>query len=186
VTGEGLKKAGIPRWSNGGRNEPATTFEGAASLRFPEAVREVTPPGRSTVKYLIASTVFITILTLPAARAQQTNTDCTISGNTANCTSTTTPDYSQGFAKSMDQFSKSMQDTTTNLQGARAARTATLQAEVNIVYCQQNPEGYITTKDGAKPCSEETARVVAFCTIKPKNKLCKFFAQHRAVPVVKP
>jgi hypothetical protein len=68
-----------------------------------------------------------------------------------------------------------------NLAAAiRAKKASSERAKVNIVYCQQNPQGSIPTKDGTKTCSEETARAVAFCTVKPKDKMCKFFVQHQA------
>jgi hypothetical protein len=132
------------------------------------------------MKTLVAVAVFA-LFAIPTVKAQTTQTNCNLYGNTANCTSTTTPTYGPDPA-AMAQAGQNMGAAMGNLAAVmRAKKAASERAEVNIVYCQQNSEGSITTKDGTKSCSEAAAREVAFCTIKPKDKLCKFFAQHRAV-----
>ncbi|MGB8523916.1 MAG: hypothetical protein WCD43_13195, partial [Candidatus Acidiferrales bacterium] len=118
------------------------------------------------MKYLIASVVFITILAVPAARAQQTNTNCTLNGNTANCTSNSTPTFQQ----SMDSFNKSMQATGNNIA---AARQANMNAKVKIEYCHQNPGGSVTTDSGQiRGCLDEIAYVKAACDVRKWKGLC--------------
>jgi hypothetical protein len=110
--------------------------------------------------------VFITILTVPGARAQQTNTNCTLYGNTANCTSNSTPTFQQ----SMDSFNKSMQAMGNNIG---AAREANMDAKVKIEYCRQNPGGSVTTNSGQiRGCVDEIAYVKAACDVRKWKGLC--------------
>ena len=83
--------------------------------------------------------VFVTALAvLPVAKAQQTQTNCTVNSNTVNCTSNSTPTFQQN----MDSFNKSMQVAGNNIA---AARQANMNDKVKIEYCHQNPGGSITT-----------------------------------------
>src|SRR6266571_2514896 len=134
------------------------------------------------MKTLPAVAVFVALFAVPTVKAQTTQTNCNLYGNTANCTSTTTPTYGPDPA-AMSQAGKDMGTAMGNLAAViRAKKAASQRAKVNIVYCQQNPEGSFTSADGTtKTCSEAAKRETAFCAVKPKDKLCKFFVQYQAV-----
>jgi hypothetical protein len=111
-------------------------------------------------------TAFVITLGVPAARAQQTQTNCTINGNTANCTSNSTPTFQQ----SMDSFNKSMQATGNNIA---AARQANMNDKVKIEYCHQNPGGSITTGSGQiRGCVDAIAYVKAACDVRKWKGEC--------------
>jgi hypothetical protein len=118
------------------------------------------------VKYLIASMVFITMFTVSAARAQQTQTNCTLYGNTANCTSDSTPTFQQN----MDSFNKNMEGIGNNIA---AVRQANMNAKVKIEYCHQNPGGSVTTDSGQiRSCVDEIAYIKAECDVRKWKGLC--------------
>ena len=58
-------------------------------------------------------TIFATLLAVPTAIAQQTQTDCTVNANSASCTSDTSPSFQQN----MDTFSKNMESIGKNVAG---------------------------------------------------------------------
>ncbi len=53
---------------------------------------------------------------------------------------------------------------------------------VNVVYCQQNPNGIVTTGNGEKQgCSDEIAHVTAICTVREwKGKPCEALSANKA------
>jgi hypothetical protein len=109
--------------------------------------------------------VFVIVLAVPAL-AQQTQTNCTLNGNTANCTSNSTPTFQQ----SMDSFNKSMDATGKNIA---AARQANMNDKVKIEYCHQNPSGSITTGSGQiRGCVDAIAYVKAACDVRKWKGLC--------------
>jgi len=110
--------------------------------------------------------IFVTALAAPVALAQQTQTNCTLNGNTANCTSNSTPTFQQN----MDSFNKSMQATGNNIA---AARQANMNAKVKIEYCHQNPGGSVTTDSGQiRGCVDEIAYIKAECDVRKWKGLC--------------
>jgi hypothetical protein len=68
------------------------------------------------------------------------------------------------------------------------AQTANPEEEritINVVYCQQNPNGIVTTGSGEKQsCSDEIAHVTAICTVREwKGKPCEALSGNRATAV---
>ena len=128
------------------------------------------------MKKLIA-TITLALCFAIGTSAQTTHTNCTMYGNTADCTSTT-----HDTNADMGQAGRDMGTAIgTIIARSRASRAYKNRVETNIIYCEQNPDSSIILRDGTiKTCSEAEKREVAFCTLKPKDKLCKFFAQHRA------
>jgi hypothetical protein len=122
---------------------------------------------RNSVKFaMIAVAVFVTAIAVPGALAQQTQTNCTLNGNTANCTSNSTPTFQQN----MDSFNKSMQATGNNIA---AVRQANMNAKVKIEYCHQNPGGSVTTDSGQiRGCVDEIAYIKAECDVRKWKGLC--------------
>jgi hypothetical protein len=57
---------------------------------------------------------------------------------------------------------------------------------VNVVYCQQNPNGTVTTGNGEKQgCTDELARVTAMCTVREwKGKPCEALSSNKATAIV--
>jgi hypothetical protein len=110
--------------------------------------------------------VFVTLVAVPVALAQQTQTNCTLNGNTANCTSNSTPTFQQ----SMDSFNKSMQATGNNIA---AATQASMNDKVKIEYCHQNPGGSVTTSSGQiRGCLDAIAYVKAACDVRKWKGPC--------------
>src|ERR1700723_907862 len=115
------------------------------------------------MRYLFLATA---VLFAVPVFAQQTQTNCTLNGNTANCTSNSTPTFQQ----SMDSFNKSMQATGNNIA---AARQANMNDKVKIEYCHQNPGGSITTSSGQiRGCVDAIAYVKAACDVRKWKGLC--------------
>jgi len=110
--------------------------------------------------------VFVATIAVPSALAQQTQTNCTLNGNTANCTSNSTPTFQQ----SMDSFNKSMDATGKNIA---AVRQANMNAKVKIEYCHQNPAGSVTTDSGQlRGCVDEIAYIKAECDVRKWKGMC--------------
>jgi hypothetical protein len=123
--------------------------------------------GEDNMKFL-TMLAFATALAFPAM-AQQTQTDCTLYGNTANCTSNSTPTFQQ----SMDTFNKNMEDTANNLAAIKQARQANMDAKVRVEYCRQNPGGSVTTSGGQiRGCIDEIAYVRAACDVQKWKGVC--------------
>src|SRR5208283_6042616 len=59
---------------------------------------------------------------------------------------------------------------------------------INVVYCQLNPNGTVTTGTGEKQgCSEEIARVTAVCMVHDwKGKPCEALSNNKATAIVSP
>ena len=57
---------------------------------------------------------------------------------------------------------------------------------INVVYCQQNPNGTVTTGNGEKKgCSDEIAYMTAFCTVHEwKGKSCEALSNTKATAIV--
>jgi hypothetical protein len=57
---------------------------------------------------------------------------------------------------------------------------------VNVVYCQQNPNGTVTTGNGEKRgCTDELAHVTATCTVREwKGKFCEALSSNKATAIV--
>jgi hypothetical protein len=57
---------------------------------------------------------------------------------------------------------------------------------VNVVYCQQNPNGTVTTGNGEKQgCTDELSRVTAMCTVREwKGKPCEALSSNKATAIV--
>ncbi|HXN18480.1 MAG TPA: hypothetical protein VN875_09135 [Candidatus Binatus sp.] len=66
------------------------------------------------------------------------------------------------------------QDALDNEKAAYAAQVAS--AKVNIVYCQQNSAGSVTTGQGVKACPELLGYAKALCTVNPKESICDTLA----------
>jgi hypothetical protein len=114
----------------------------------------------------IAILFFIVAAAVPSALAQQTQTNCNLYGNTANCTSTTTPTFQQ----QMDSFNKSMESLGNNIG---AARQQTMNVKVRLEYCRQNPAGSVVTDTGlVRNCVDEIAYIKAACDVKKWKGLC--------------
>jgi hypothetical protein len=104
---------------------------------------------------LLTITVFALFAFVGIAGAQ-TTTNCTGSGDSVSCTSTPTPEHGLIPIGSM-------------VAGHKAKAAEEKQAEVNLVFCQQNPGGQLTDMD----CKTEIATVKAKCVVSPKEKICK-------------
>jgi hypothetical protein len=112
------------------------------------------------MKTLLVVAVFVALFAAPIVKAQTTQTNCNLYGNTADCTSTTHPSPAQD----MDQFSRDMQTTAANIRAIRAARAAR----------RASPEG------------QQLALIKAQTKlVKEQEKLAKQEAKHR-VQAVKP
>ena len=121
---------------------------------------------RTSSMKLATIAVFVTALAVPFAKAQQTQTNCTVNSNTVNCTSNSTPTFQQ----SMDSFNKSMQATANSIA---ATRQANMNDKVKIEYCHQNPGGSITTGSGQiRGCVDAIAYVKAACDVRKWKGLC--------------
>lgn len=123
-------------------------------------------------------TLLIALAMLAAAPvwAQTTNTNCNVNGQQVNCTSNTTPSFSQ----SMDKFNKDMEETSTNL---RAVRVANDRAKTNVEYCRVNPNGSVTTNEGiTKSCKDEIAYTTAWCNVHKWRGVCKNWKWMKPAP----
>jgi hypothetical protein len=128
---------------------------------------------------VVAFAVFVTMLSVTSAKAHQSHTDCTINGNSADCNTTTYPTYNPQAA--WDQAGKNMANAGAAIGAARQRAALNKQAwagvETRVVYCQQNPDSFITTSTGERRnCPDELAHVKAACTVgkvKPYKDICK-------------
>jgi len=121
-----------------------------------------------------------------AAFGQQTttNTNCYVNGQQVDCTSTSTNNSATQAQQAETQ--RELNEAGTNLGAAIGTTIARNKAEhaeeervlMNIVYCQQNPEGSVTVGQGklTQSCSVELAKARAVCTVKNKYKFCKVLA----------
>jgi hypothetical protein len=59
---------------------------------------------------------------------------------------------------------------------------------INVVYCQQNPNGVVTTGNGEKQgCADEIAHVTAICTVREwKGKPCEALSGKKADAIASP
>jgi hypothetical protein len=129
----------------------------------------------------MAATLLLFAFLAVGTNAQSTtDTNCTQNGQQINCTSNTTtpPDNSAAQAQQQQQANETGKAVGSAIGGVIAAHKAEKAAEervtVNVVYCNQNPDGFVFTKDDPKqPCNVEIAKVRAVCTVKPKYSFCK-------------
>jgi hypothetical protein len=111
--------------------------------------------------------IAIMMLAATPAWAQTTTTNCNVNGQQVNCTSNTTP----SFSESMDKFNKDMGEMSANLAQGRAM---TDRAKTNVEYCRENPSGVVTTNNGiTKSCKDEIAYVTASCNVHKWRGICK-------------
>src|ERR1700735_1136704 len=89
----------------------------------------------------------------------QTRTNCTGRDDSISCTSTPTATHGLIPIGSM-------------VAGHKAKAAGEKQAEVNLVFCQQNPDGKLTDGKTDTDCKTEVARVKATCVVYPKDKIC--------------
>jgi hypothetical protein len=134
---------------------------------------------------------------IPAFGQQSTtNTNCYVNGQQVNCTSNTTTN-----APPPDPWantSKQLQESGQRLGAALAANAQRKAAyndqidriELNIAYCQQNPDHSITlANEKPRTCEDEIAMVRAFCSIDKKHakvKFCKMLANMPALAPIAP
>ena|ERR1700685_2928235 len=124
-------------------------------------------------RYLaVAVGAFVTVLAVPVAHAQQTQTNCTISGSTANCDSTTATAYNGGAA--MAQAGQDMGKATAAVVAAAQSRRRNADRDsMLIAYALENPEGAQTLPNGKTMSSAEIlATAKAYCTVHKKYKSC--------------
>lgn len=119
---------------------------------------------------------------IPAFGQQSTtNTNCNVNGQQVNCTSNTTtiappPDRWANTSKQIQESSQRLSAAlAANAQRRAAYNNEIDRVELNITYCQQNPEHSITlANDKPRTCTDEIAMVRAFCSIDKKHAKVKF------------
>jgi hypothetical protein len=140
----------------------------------------------------IRCSIMVLLLCAAPAFGQQgttTKTDCDVNDHSINCTSKTTappPTFLDQLHKTTaDLRARQAQAQETNR--ARQAEAKTKQAlenyaEVNMVYCKQNPSGSVTTSEGKdRPCADELAYEKAFCVVNPAADRCNLPASEAEV-----
>lgn len=127
---------------------------------------------------------------VPAFGQQSTTkTDCDVSDHSINCTSKTTPPPPT-FLDQLHKTTADLRARQAQAQEANRIRQADAeakqalenQAEVNMVYCKQNPSGSVTTSEGKdRSCTDELAYEKAFCVVNPEADRCKLPASEAEV-----
>jgi hypothetical protein len=120
-----------------------------------------------------------------------THTDCNVSGSgqSIDCTSKTDvppPSPADVSNKNMaDWRARQAQAQAANRArraDAEAKQTLENQAEVNMVYCKQNPAGSVTTSEGKdRSCADELAYEKAFCVVNSAADRCNLPASEAEV-----
>ena len=107
--------------------------------------------GGRHMKHTIATlAIFVGLFAVSAAKAQTTQTNCNLYGNTANCTSTTTPSAGDSMANAGKSVGEAGASWGRVIQQRRLNNQAKTNVETRVVYCQQNPDGFVTTDTGIR------------------------------------
>lgn len=142
------------------------------------------------------SILALVLCAIPAFGQQSTtDTNCNVNGQQVNCTSNTTtnippPDPWANTLSNINNMNKNMAANRERAEARRAQARADAEAkhalenhaEVNMVYCKQNPSGSVTTTDGKdRSCADELAYEKAFCVVNPEADRCRLPASEAEV-----
>jgi hypothetical protein len=125
--------------------------------------------------------VFVTVFAVPVALAQQTQTNCTLNGNTANCTSTTTPNGGAAVAQGGKDIGTASATIIAKIRARHQAQQLSPQSpqesvvtdKSRIMRCIQNPEEKTPNESGnIIGCSDFMVKMKSFCAAAPKYAAC--------------
>ncbi len=117
--------------------------------------------------------VLVVLLLTVSVMGQSANTTCNTSGPTTNCTSTTNPRYDDDMQSARDGGAGAGSLLAALALHHKAKKQATEKAEVNYIFCLDNPK---STADNLS-CPVYVAKINAFCEVKTKDNLCKWVAR---------